>query len=195
MRVIAGSLGGRRLKSPRGLATRPTSDRVREALFMALEPLAALRVVDLYAGSGALGIEALSRGAAHADFVESSRPARAVLEANLEALELRARSTIWPLTLPRALERLRGQVERADLILLDPPYGGDEARAMLAALAGVSLKPHVRVVLEHHARDRVPNECGPLRRSRERHYGETHVSTYTFGGTGDRFGPIEESVR
>ncbi|MGH3054636.1 MAG: RsmD family RNA methyltransferase, partial [Gaiellaceae bacterium] len=95
MRVIAGSLGGRRLQSPRGQATRPTSDRVREALFMTLEPLEGLRVVDLYAGSGALGIEALSRGAAHADFVESSRAARVILEANLEALDLRERSTLW----------------------------------------------------------------------------------------------------
>jgi 16S rRNA (guanine966-N2)-methyltransferase len=194
VRVIAGSLGGRRLKSPRGLTTRPTSDRVREALFMALEPLGGLRVVDLYAGSGALGIEALSRGAAHADFVESSRPARAVLEANLEALDLRERSTIWPLTLPRALERLRGAIARADLILLDPPYGGDQARAMLTALAGETLKPDVRVVLEHHARDQVPDDCGPLRRSRERHYGETHVSTYTMSGTGDRSSLREESA-
>ena len=161
---------------------------------MALEPLGGLRVVDLYAGSGALGIEALSRGAAHADFVESSRPARAVLEANLEALELRARSTIWPLTLPRALERLRDPLERADVILLDPPYGGDEARAMLTALAGVSLQPDVRVVVEHHARDLLPETSGPLRRARQRHYGETQVSTYTIGGTGDRSGPFEESV-
>jgi 16S rRNA (guanine966-N2)-methyltransferase len=194
VRVIAGSLGGRRLKAPRGLATRPTSDRVREALFMALEPLEGLRVIDLYAGSGALGIEALSRGAAHADFVESSRVARAVLEENLEALELRGRSTIWPLTLPRALERLRGAIGDADVILLDPPYGGEDAKAMLATLSGMRLRPGVRVVLEHHTRDQVPEEFGALRRARERRYGETRVSTYTTGGTGDRPGPLEETA-
>jgi 16S rRNA (guanine(966)-N(2))-methyltransferase RsmD len=81
VRVIAGVLGGRRLKAPRGRGTRPTSDRVREALFMALEPLADTRVVDLYSGSGALGIEALSRGARWVDFVESDPAARAVLAA------------------------------------------------------------------------------------------------------------------
>src|SRR5437867_9505031 len=94
VRVIAGSLGGRRLFAPRGSGTRPTSDRVREALFMALEPLAGLRVVDLFAGSGALGIEALSRGAAHADFVERRGPGLKALEANLDRLELRDRATV-----------------------------------------------------------------------------------------------------
>src|SRR5437867_10136525 len=86
VRVIAGSLGGRRLTAPRGRRTRPTSDRVREALFMALEPLAGARVVDLFAGSGALGIEALSRGAARADFVEPDRDARRALESNVAEL-------------------------------------------------------------------------------------------------------------
>lgn len=161
---------------------------------MTLEPLEGRRVVDLFAGSGALGIEALSRGAAHADFVESSRVARSVLEENLEALDLRGRSTLWPLTLPRALGRLRVAIERADVILLDPPYGGDEARAMLAALAGMQLKTDVRVVLEHHARDQVPEDCGALRRARERRYGETQVSTYMTRGTDARPGPLEESV-
>ena len=161
---------------------------------MALEPLEGLRVIDLYAGSGALGIEALSRGAAFVDFVESSRSARTVLEENLEALDLSARSTIWPLTLPRALDRLRGEVARAEVILLDPPYGGEEARGALAALAGMTLKPDVRVVLEHHGRDQVPEDCGSLRRGRERRYGETRVSTYTLRGTGDRPGPLEESA-
>jgi 16S rRNA (guanine966-N2)-methyltransferase len=182
VRVIADSLGGRRLKTPRGLGTRPTSDRVREALFMTLEPLQGLRVVDLYAGSGALGIEALSRGAAHADFVESGRAARAALVENLEALDLRARSTLWPLSLPGALARLRGPIAQADVILLDPPYGGDPARALLETLAPMAMKPGVRVILEHHSRDPVPQECGVLRRTRERRYGETQVSTYTTGG-------------
>lgn len=162
---------------------------------MTLEPLQGLRVVDLYAGSGALGIEALSRGAEHADFVESGRAARAALEENLEALDLRARSTLWPLALPGALGRMRDPIARADVILLDPPYGGDEARALLESLAPMAMKPGVRVILEHHSRDRVPEECGVLRRTRERRYGETQVSTYTTGGTQARPAPREEKPR
>jgi 16S rRNA (guanine966-N2)-methyltransferase len=151
---------------------------VREALFMALEPLHDLRVLDLYAGSGALGIEALSRGAAHADFVESERDARRVLEENLNALDLLERATIWPHRLPHGLTRLAGEVARADLILLDPPYGGEDARATLEALAASALAARVRVVVEHHRRDQLPERVGALTLARERAYGETHVRTY-----------------
>ena len=94
MRVIAGELGGRRLATPRGDATRPTSERVREALFSMLGRSDGLRVLDLFAGSGALGIEALSRGAAHATFVERSAPALAALRANLAALGLGERASV-----------------------------------------------------------------------------------------------------
>jgi 16S rRNA (guanine966-N2)-methyltransferase len=187
VRVIAGSLGGRRLKAPRGLKTRPTSDRVREALFMALEPLAGARVVDLFAGSGALGIEALSRGAARAEFVESDRAARAILGANLQALGLDERARVWPLELPAGLGQLAGELRAADLVLADPPYGGRIAAATLAALGGEGvLGPGARVVLEHHTRDAMPDSAGCLRRVRERSYGETVVSTYRVeaGGSG-----------
>src|SRR5262249_11233262 len=125
VRVIAGRLGGRRLAAPRGERTRPTSDRVREALFMALEPLAGLRVVDLYAGSGALGIEALSRGASRVDFVEHDPRALEVLRDNLRTLELEAEARVWRLVLPRGLARLAEPLAAADLVLLDPPYGGE----------------------------------------------------------------------
>jgi 16S rRNA (guanine966-N2)-methyltransferase len=182
VRVIAGELGGRRLAAPRGLGTRPTSDRVREAMFMALEPLAGVRVVDLFAGSGALGIEALSRGAAKADFVESDRSARRVLEENLVALQLQERTRVWSLHLPQGLKSLTGPVAEADLILLDPPYGGGPARLTLEALATMTLKARVRVVVEHHMRDVMPERSGGLSRDRERRYGETRVSTYRLIG-------------
>jgi 16S rRNA (guanine966-N2)-methyltransferase len=178
VRVIAGSLGGRRLTAPRGRATRPTSDRVREALFMSLEPLHGLRVLDLYAGSGALGIEALSRGAEHADFVESDRGTLVTLRANLDALDLAGRARVWPLELPRGLARLGEVLERADLVLADPPYGGAEARALLAALSRSRLVGHVRVVVEHHGKDEIDERWGDLVRERQRRYGETVVSTY-----------------
>src|SRR5438094_501186 len=102
---------------------RPTSDRVREALFMILEPLQALKVVALFAGSGALGIEALSRGAERVDFVESDAVARRILAENIEALELSGRARVWPLELPQGLKRIEGPLGAADLVLMDPPYG------------------------------------------------------------------------
>jgi len=146
---------------------------------MALEPLQGQRVVDLFAGSGALGIEALSRGAIRADFVEREAGARRVLEENLESLGLVERSRVWALELPSGIERLRGELAQADLVLADPPYGGGPAREMMETLGrqGV-LRPGARVVLEHHAKDEVPESNGRLARVRARRYGETMVSTY-----------------
>jgi 16S rRNA (guanine(966)-N(2))-methyltransferase RsmD len=144
---------------------------------MSLEPLAGLSVIDLFAGSGTLGIEALSRGASRVDFVEASRPAREALAANLEILELAERSTVWPLRLPAGLARLDAAMSQADLVLLDPPYGGDLANETLAAL-GARVKAGARVVVEHHAKDEMPERAGALVRIRERRYGETMVTTY-----------------
>jgi 16S rRNA (guanine966-N2)-methyltransferase len=182
MRVIAGTHGGRRLVAPRGRGTRPTSDRVREALFMALEPLAGLTVVDLYAGSGALGIEALSRGASQADFVERDRAARSALEGNLAALGLEGRARVWPLDLPGGLARIAAELARADLVLADPPYGGETAAALLGALGRPgTLREGARVVIEHHAKDGLPERPGSLVLVRSRRYGETMVTTYRAG--------------
>ena len=184
MRVIAGELGGRRLEAPRGLRTRPTSDRVREALFMSLGSLEGLEVVDLFAGSGALGIEALSRGASFAHFVDSARAAREALERNLAALGLESRGRIWPLALPRALSRLAEPLRRADLVLADPPYGGAEARSVLAALGAPGvLRAGARVVVERHLKDELPAAAGLLALERERRYGETVVNLYRAGET------------
>jgi 16S rRNA (guanine966-N2)-methyltransferase len=145
---------------------------------MSLEPLHGLRVIDLYAGSGALGIEALSRGAVHADFVESDRGTLETLRGNLEQLGLTDRSRVWPLELPRGLARLAGALGQADLVLADPPYGGEEARALLTVLGRAELAPHVRVVVEHHGKDEIDDRWGGLVRERQRRYGETVVSTY-----------------
>jgi 16S rRNA (guanine966-N2)-methyltransferase len=149
---------------------------------MALEPLAALKVIDLFAGSGALGIEALSRGAERVDFVESDRAARQALERNLEDLELLDRAKVWPVELPRGLDRIAVPLAEADLVLVDPPYGGGPARAVLDRLgrSGV-LKAGCRVVLEHHAKDEIPEVSGRLERSRSRAYGETVVTTFRAG--------------
>ena len=162
---------------------------------MTLEPLVGSRVVDLYAGCGALGIEALSRGAAHADFVDFSRPARLALEANLDALGLRERASVWPLRLPPALERMGAVLRNANLILLDPPYGGDEARRILSVLGGLPLEPGTRVVAEHHSRDALPETSGRLRRAKQRRYGETMVSFYTSMVPEVGTGALEETTR
>jgi len=192
MRVIAGELGGRRLHAPHGSRTRPTSDRVREALFMALGPLDGARVVDLFAGSGALAIEALSRGAAWADLVDADRHARDAAHRNLQELGLLERVRLWPLRLPAGLSRLSAVLAEADIIFADPPYGGDDARALLARLgrAGV-LKPGARLVLEAHAKDDVPAAAGELARERDRRYGETRVQVYRAGG-GSPSTPVRE---
>lgn len=183
MRVIAGELGGRRLHAPHGDRTRPTSDRVREALFMALGPLEGVRVVDLFAGSGALAIEALSRGAEWADLVDHDRRAREAIERNLTDLALTERARVWPVRLPAGLARLSGSLGSAHVVFADPPYGGADARAVLSGLGkpGV-LQPGTRVVLETHSKDVVPEVDGLLVRERERRYGETVVHVYRAGG-------------
>ena len=118
--MVGGRLGGRRLEAPRGRSTRPTSDRVREAVFSILGPLEGLHVLDLYAGSGALGIEALSRGAASATFVDSSAAAVAAVRRNLAALGLEGR--VERRDALAFLSRAAQAGERWNLVLLDPPY-------------------------------------------------------------------------
>jgi 16S rRNA (guanine(966)-N(2))-methyltransferase RsmD len=147
-------------------------------MFMALEPLAGLTVIDLYAGSGALGIEALSRGAALAHFVERDRQALAALRDNLETLGLRERARIWPLGLPAGPDRIEAW-RTMDLVLADPPYGPVDSRTILIGLGRAErLRAGTRVVIEHHTKDELPEHAGTLSRVRQRKYGETTVSTY-----------------
>jgi len=125
MRVIAGDARGRRLSAPRGLATRPTLARVRESMFSRLSvrlDFDGLRVLDLFAGTGALGIEALSRGAPHVTFVEAARAALTALRRNLDALGFAARARVLKSDVLRSLETLAGEDAQFDLVLLDPPY-------------------------------------------------------------------------
>ncbi len=134
MRVVAGDLRGRRIEAPPGSETRPTTDRVREAVFNSLYSHGLIEeasVLDLFAGSGALGIEALSRGAAHATFVEQSRIARSVLEENLASLELGDRSTVVN---GDGTDFASKSSKRVDLALLDPPYEFDQWDHLLTDL-------------------------------------------------------------
>jgi 16S rRNA (guanine(966)-N(2))-methyltransferase RsmD len=179
VRIIAGELGGRTLRTPAGRATRPTSERVREALFSILGAVHGLQVLDVFAGSGALGIEALSRGAARAVFVEDARPALASLKMNVETLALGERARIVAASAERALRRLGDEGERFDLAFLDPPYASDEGARTLAALPGRGLlAANAWVVLEHATRDDAPPAPDGIRFQFDRRYGDTTIAFY-----------------
>jgi len=172
MRVIAGEYGGRRLQTPAGLDTRPTSDRVREALFSILgERVRDARVLDLFAGSGALGIEALSRGAAEATFVDNAPPAIRAIGANLEALG--ADATVVRAEARRYLGGASRSGRSYDLVFLDPPYrlAASLGRELSAALAAV-VAPGGAVVTESDRRAPLRIDL-PL--EDERRYGDTLI--------------------
>jgi len=179
MRIIAGAFKGRRLAPVKG-RTRPTAAKVREAVFNILGPaVVGMRVLDLFAGTGALGIEAISRGASAAVFVEDHPEAVKALRRNLEDLGLQGQTKVWPLPVATALKKLAAQSERFGLAFLDPPYGGKEALAALNALAFLNLlEAKGQVVVEHSRRDTLPEESGPLKRTEVRRYGDTQVAFY-----------------
>jgi 16S rRNA (guanine966-N2)-methyltransferase len=169
VRVIAGTCRGRRLVAPAGAATRPTGDRVRQATFNALTSLDAVEgadVLDLFAGSGALGIEALSRGAATATFVDRDRAAIQAVEANLAATGLADRATVVRGDADQALRDARGQGRRWSVALLDPPYDYDDWADLLG------LVPADLAVVESDRPIPVPQGWRAIR---ERRYGATLV--------------------
>lgn len=173
MRVIAGIARGQPLVAPRDRGTRPITDRVKETLFAILgERVPEARVLDLYAGSGAIGIEALSRGAASATFVEQARAALVALRANLQRTHLAELATIEPMTVERFLAAPGGGPW--DIALLDPPY---EVRAIVAPLRAVvpHLAPDAMVVVKHFWRTELPEVAG-LQPVRQRRFGETMLS-------------------
>lgn len=181
MRISAGRFRGRQLKTPKGDATRPTSGMVRETLFNILTPkLPEARVLDLFAGSGSVGLEALSRGAAAAVLVEKARPALACLKENIALLDVAAQAAVMPLPVDRALEELARAGERFDLIFLDPPFADADAyRRVLEAVAGTTLLAEDGVlVAQHDARLPLPDAVGPLTRTRERKIGDNALSFY-----------------
>jgi 16S rRNA (guanine966-N2)-methyltransferase len=138
-----------------------------------------VRVLDLFAGTGALGIEAISRGAAAAVFVEDHPEAVKALRHNLENLGLLGQTKVWPLPVTLVLKKLAAQNERFGLAFLDPPYGGGAAMAALNALASLDLLvPGAHVIVEHSRRDTAPEESGPLKRLEVRRYGDTQVAFY-----------------
>jgi 16S rRNA (guanine966-N2)-methyltransferase len=178
-RVIAGTARSIRLEAP-GEGTRPLGDRVKQTLFAILDPdLRGATVLDLFAGSGAAGIEALSRGAAHATFVERDAAAIRVITANLERTGLADRATVMKSEVIAWLRgRARAQEPAATVALLDPPY--DDPAALTAALEALALilAPGARVVAKHFWRDAPPARIGLLASERERRFGETALTFY-----------------
>jgi 16S rRNA (guanine966-N2)-methyltransferase len=175
MRVIGGEFRSRVLKSLPGMDVRPTPDRLREALFSILTPrISGSLFVDLYAGTGAVGIEALSRGAARAVFVENNSDATAVIRLNLKSLELEARARVW---LGRAGSVIP-KMETADIVFLDPPYPLEhEYERALIALAD---EPPGLVIAQHASRFRLQEQYGVLKKTRTVKHGDNSLSFYTY---------------
>ncbi len=179
MRVITGHAKGARLKSLRQTGLRPTSSLVRNAIFSALQARIdpGARVLDLYAGTGALGIEALSRGAGHCDFVERDTRTAKVIEQNLATLSLSSQSRVLCAPALRALASLQGPY---DLVMLDPPYASLETSEALRQLVALNLIAKGGVVVVEHAwRDGAPATPFGLTLDKTRRYGDTAVSYYT----------------
>ena len=181
MRVIAGTARGVRLVAPQGMQTRPTADRVREALFSIIASrfeLAGARVLDICAGTGSLGIEALSREAESCCFVESDKKALQSLKQNLETTRFSTRASVLPMEALKALCLLSGS--RFEIVFFDPPYAADLYTAVLEALCRLSLiADGTLVVAEGTARTILPERVGTLVKVDRRVYGDTALEMYT----------------
>jgi len=183
MRVIAGEYRSRMLVAPRGRDTRPTSDRLRETLFNVLAPCIQGAVfLDLYAGSGAVGIEALSRGAREAVFVENAEPAQRAIRANLAALGIKGGYALEPRGVMAALKRLASSERAVDVVFLDPPYESANEYEATLGLVGAEcsglLTPNAIVVAEHAKKHDLSERYGGLTRYRVLKQGDAALSFY-----------------
>ena len=180
MKIGSGRLRGRKLHTPRGSETRPTSGRLRKSLFDVLGGrLEGARVLDLYAGSGSLGLEALSRGAVFAVLVERGRPAAEAIRRNVEELGLSGRVEVFSRDVFGALDRLLARVERFDVVFADPPYRSGDADKLLGRLGQEELVAEGGlVVIEHHHKRALRERYGSLSRQRLLKAGESTLTIY-----------------
>jgi len=185
MRVIAGKFRSRQLRSLKGMALRPTSDRLRETLFNILgQHVAGSRFVDLFAGTGAVGIEALSRGAAETIFIERHAPAAALIRMNLESLEIGSGARVLSVDSLHGLELLEQELERGPrlptIVFLDPPYGNTEDYDRVLSFLGfaVLLDEQSLVIAEHRKNFDLPETIGNLQRVRVLKQGDACLSFY-----------------
>ena len=181
MRIVGGVLGGRVLRAPTGASTRPTSEKVREAIFNILGNLHGSvegdHVLDLFAGSGAMGIEALSRGCLTATFIDAGKDALSVIRGNLRDLGLAERATVLAGDAV-ALAGRHTPVAPWNVVFVDPPYRSDLAVRAVLAIPRAHLAAHPVVVIEHDRRNAPPESLGSLLRTDERRYGDTMISFY-----------------
>jgi 16S rRNA (guanine966-N2)-methyltransferase len=185
MRVIAGTYRSRFLKSPNGLALRPTSDRLRETLFNVLAAtVSGSRFLDIFAGTGAVGIEALSRGASEVLFIENHAPAAALIRRNLESLGVRSGTQVLAVDALRGLEKLAAKHQLGDplidLVFLDPPYAATEEYLRVLQFLGTAslLAPGAIVVAEHRRTFQLAERVGGLRRTRVLKQGDAALSFF-----------------
>lgn len=180
MRIISGSARGRRLKGPPNQGTRPMTDKIRGAVFNSLSSLGVFpdRVVDMFAGTGAIGIEALSRGATFADFVDMGREPVSVIKENLATTGFASQAAVHQMSVTTFIERAR---EPVDFIVLDPPYADPEIIPTMEMLASSKLvESGTIVVLGHSPRVEPPDQIGNLEALRHRCHGDTCFSIYEF---------------
>lgn len=195
MRVVGGHLGGRRLRAPPGDAARPTSDRVREALFAWLGSVEGAHVLDAYAGSGAVGIEAISRGAAGAVFLERGGASLRTLHGNLHSLDVGNVSRVVSGDAVASIRRLGREGARFDLVFIDPPYASGEAeRALAAIVAAGILAPGGTLVVEASRRHPVAAVAGLLE-VEERRYGDTTLFRFAADADAEEPDPQDPGPR
>lgn len=178
MRIISGTLKGRRLTAPAGVAIRPTADRTKESIFNILAgSIQNRRVLDLFAGTGALGIEAISRGAALAVFVDQNPSALAAIRRNLRHLEVEPQTRVLHWDILRNLNCLLSEPTPFDLVFMDPPYETDAVAPALTALVSCgALAPGARVIIEHSRREPIDMPVAALTLVDQRRFGKTLVS-------------------
>ena len=190
MRIISGNARGRRLRAGKGQAIRPTASKVKGAVFNILASrffLEDAEILDLFAGAGTLGIEALSRGAARVTFVESSAAAARILRDNIERCAVSDRVRVIQATAAAALRRLRGEAARFDGVFMDPPYDAGWIERTLRDLAGAGVvRAGGWIVAEHSITEPVPDRCGDLQLTQERRYGKTALAILTADGDTDQ---------
>lgn len=180
LRIIGGEAKGKKLNALKGKTIRPTADRVKEALFNILrEKIAEAEVLDLFAGAGSLGIEALSRGAKRAVFVDKGAACTGIIRKNLAHLDFHNRAEIYREEVSSTIRRLTKQRREFDLVFIDPPYGSDLAEKTLENLAASHLVEEGGIVIVEHYRKRImPGEVGMLKLVRDERYGDTSLSFY-----------------
>ena len=182
MRIIGGTARGRRLKAPKGRALRPTAARVKEALFNILpRDLSGVKVLDLFAGTGNVTVEALSRGAAEAILIDASAQSTKTIRENLRRLDLADRAKVWTAPVSRALRLLARQQETFDIIFLDPPYDQRLVETTIQMVArGGLLRDSGTLIAEHSTREKIAQNYDALMLRDQRRYGDTLLSFFKF---------------